>query len=424
MKNKYTTEELYEASQSFKSNKTIISLLFIIAFLIALFSGAYYIKYPKTVEGKIIITSLTNTYNVYSPLNGKVNILKKERDELNAGETIAYIENPTNYQDLISLEKDIKKFNLEDLNQSIDALAVNLNYKLGSIQEFYYNFIISVNTYKNITKNNIYKTNIQKYSFKIKENQKQIELLGKVKRLQDNKVASIKANYTRDSILEAEGVISKNDLNISRTNYLNQMENMSSSDVRIHDVSSSNKDIKGEINSLNAQNNNETSKAIIDIEKQYFNLINAIETWKNNYLIISPIDGQLQFVSPFISKSSYISRETKLFIILPHNNNLIGKAFLTPKNYGPLKVGQSAIIKLSDYPYRDYGIIKGTLSKKSPIASDTLYQVDVKLNNGLVTNTHKKLEYYHNMTGVVEFTTKKMSLLERFMNILSSINEE
>ena len=32
MKNKYTTEELYEASQSFKSNKTIISLLFIIAF--------------------------------------------------------------------------------------------------------------------------------------------------------------------------------------------------------------------------------------------------------------------------------------------------------------------------------------------------------------------------------------------------------
>lgn len=108
MKNKYTTEELYEASQSFKSNKTIISLFIYYCFLIALFSGAYYIKYPKTVEGKIIITSLTNTYNVYSPLNGKVNILKKERDELNAGETIAYIENPTNYQDLISLEKILK----------------------------------------------------------------------------------------------------------------------------------------------------------------------------------------------------------------------------------------------------------------------------------------------------------------------------
>ena len=424
MKNKYITEELYDASQSFKNKKNITSLSFIIFFLIALFLGAYYIKYPRTVEGKIIITSVNNTYNIYSPLNGRINILKKERDEVKVGEVLAYIENPANYQHMKSLENDLKKFNLENLDKSISDLSVNLNYKLGNVQEFYYNFIISVNTYKNIVNNNIYKTNIQKYSSKINENHKQIDLLRNIKKVQTNKVISIKANYIRDSILEAEGVISKNDLNISRINYLNQMESMSSSDVRIQDVFSSNKDMSGEIKSLNIQNGNETSKSIIEIEKQYFNLMNAIDTWKNNYLIISPAEGQLQFTSPFLSKLSYIPREAKLFIVLPKNENLIGKAFLTSKNYGHLKVGQSAIIKLSDYPYRDDGIIKGMLIRKAPIANDTLYQVDVKLINGLITNTHKKLEYYHNMTGSVQFTTKKMSLLERFSNVLNNVNEQ
>ena len=65
-------------------------------------------------------------------------------------------------------------------------------------------------------------------------------------------------------------------------------------------------------------------------------------------------------------------------------------------------------------------MIHAVVKNKSKIIQDSVYYVDVDLPNGLKTNTGKDLEYYYNMSGTIEFTTKKMSLIERILNIINS----
>jgi HlyD family secretion protein len=102
----------------------------------------------------------------------------------------------------------------------------------------------------------------------------------------------------------------------------------------------------------------------------------------------------------------------------------IGKIILPMLGAGKAKAGQQVNIKLTNFPYIEYGMLKGTISTISSVPDQGNYYVEIKLNNGLITNYNKTLPFSQEMTGNAEIITEDMRLLQRLTGPVYSLFKE
>ena len=83
---------------------------------------------------------------------------------------------------------------------------------------------------------------------------------------------------------------------------------------------------------------------------------------------------------------------------------------------GKVKPGQTVNIKLSGYPYLEYGMVKGVVKSKSLVPSGDSYIMEVSLPAGLTTLYGKELDFTQNMQGTAEIITDDLRLLQKILN--------
>mgnify|MGYP001552254824 CR=1 FL=1 len=100
----------------------------------------------------------------------------------------------------------------------------------------------------------------------------------------------------------------------------------------------------------------------------------------------------------------------------------IGIMQLPVKGSGKIKAGQHVIIKVENYPYIEYGTIKGIVEEIDSVPTTrgegSYYKTVIQLPDGPVTNYHKKLGDFQIMYGTAEIITNKRSLFSRFIKPL------
>ncbi len=84
---------------------------------------------------------------------------------------------------------------------------------------------------------------------------------------------------------------------------------------------------------------------------------------------------------------------------------------------GKVRKGQKTIIKIEGFPYMEYGTIKGIIMSAGVIKnSGKVITVMASLDNPLITNYGKKIDFHGEITGSAEIITRDISLLERMVN--------
>jgi hypothetical protein len=73
-------------------------------------------------------------------------------------------------------------------------------------------------------------------------------------------------------------------------------------------------------------------------------------------------------------------------------------------------------IKLSGYPYLEYGMVRGVVKSKSMVPSGDAYVIEIELPDGLTTLYGKPLEFTQNMQGTAEIITENIRLLQKIVN--------
>lgn len=84
---------------------------------------------------------------------------------------------------------------------------------------------------------------------------------------------------------------------------------------------------------------------------------------------------------------------------------------------GPCKVkaGQEVGIRFDQYPFMEYGIVKGLVREVNFNSDDNSFLVMVNLPAGLQTNSGKQLDYIPGMHGVAEIKIANPSLFQRII---------
>jgi len=92
---------------------------------------------------------------------------------------------------------------------------------------------------------------------------------------------------------------------------------------------------------------------------------------------------------------------------------------------GKVKLGQIVNIKFDNFPYMEFGMLKGKIKSISLIPTVTdkgsIYSAEVLFPNKLISNYGKTLAFSQEMTGTAEIITDDTKLLHRFFNPLKSL---
>lgn len=174
----------------------------------------------------------------------------------------------------------------------------------------------------------------------------------------------------------------------------------------------------------NQSQQNEKRKEIAELENQIqvqkntfiqalHTLQSQVQAWEYKYLLKAPVSGKLSFAG-FFQENEEIKAGQTLFYVQPENSAYFVEMLVPQYNFGKVKLGQQVLLKLSAYPYEQYGQLEGKIEYISNSPTDSGYLAKVSLPNGLETNFKKPLLYRHGLLAQADIVTQDMRLLQRF----------
>lgn len=388
--------------------------------------SSFVFHYPDILRSKIVVTTENPPATLVARATGKIEqLFVKDKDKVEAGDIIALIENPANYFDILQLENLINELqpSFDTLNFTPDV-RLKRALQLGPVQEYYSQFLTKFKELEEFTQRNYYMLREESY----REQAKNARIL--YDRMWERKVAIDKEyqikqrNYERQKKLVAGEVIATTELEKAEAEMLSKKSEL---DGIRSDLAQQQIDIS------------QLTQKIVENEKEYHdlkvqhesnlleafnNMKSASSNWFLTYLLRSPIDGTVSF-NKFYAENQNIAEGDRAFTIVPDDmGTVIGKVELAVRGSGKVEEGQSVNVKFDNYPYMEFGMVKGLVKSVSLVPEDNYYMVEVEFPNGLVTNYDRSLQMQNQLAGEAEIITEDLRLVQRFFNPLKALWKE
>ena len=157
------------------------------------------------------------------------------------------------------------------------------------------------------------------------------------------------------------------------------------------------------------------------MREAFANLVSQIDIWEQNYLIKASISGIATFTRFWSDNQNVVSGERVVSIVPYDSTNIIGRMLMPIKGSGKVRVGQKVNIKFFNYPYMEFGMVRGVIRNISTVPADNLYSVEVSLPSGLTTNYGIELSFNQQMKGIGEIITDDIRFIVRVIRPIRSI---
>jgi HlyD family secretion protein len=460
--------------------------------VVILLIGSAIFKYPDVISAQITITGLTPPASIVARSSGKIKELYvKDNQDVKAGDYLAVIDNPARTEDVRRLALILsKREGKSDVSQGKGnttlpntSLAFGESRgEVGSLQSIYSQYYTALFQYSEYKRLLYYPQKIEITRQRIAQYEQQYENLQKQYRLIEEQTGLQEKQYQRDISLNKTGVVSAEELEKSRAQYLQSelsRENMKST---INNMRIQIGQLKESLLDTRHQDTETLNQLETNLQTLETQLKVAIEEWELTYVLKAPIDGRITFTS-YWTVNQNVTAGSEVFAVVhltpgpspqgegrntrtgdedgntrtedlsKHTNridsppegelegasSLFGKAQLPIARSGKVQVGQKVNIRLENFPENEFGILQGKVKNISLVpagsgdisapagqngAGMAYYTIDIELTDGLMTTYHKELPCLPNMQGRADIITEDISLLERFFLPLKKILSE
>ena len=388
---------------------TAILLVFVIFILFL-----WLIKYPDTIPAPVEITTVNPPVILVSKLTGRIkNLYVMDKDQIGPGQLIAVMETAASIDDLTKIRNIVDTISDPE---RIMLTSLPEFSELGEIQNYWGSFLKSLSDFNNYNINDYYGNKIKSLTDEIDGI---LTYIGRVevkeKLFSENRMLEAK-KYSRDSVLYVNGVYSESELEKSRQSLIRL--NIELQQVRLDHTAKSIElaEKRQLLQDYRIKKLEEKEKYYSVLNESFLNLKAQIKIWENTYLLISPVSGIVTFTK-FWSENQIVEKDEPVLSIVPMDaGDFIGRINLKMNRSGKVKPGQAVNIKLSGYPYLEYGMIRGMVKSKSLVPSEGSYIIELSLPSGLTTLYGKKLDFTQNMQGTAEIITDNLRLLQKIIN--------
>ena len=392
--------------------------LFILLAITAIIVASWFIKYPDVVKSDVVITDATPPIPVTTKTQGLLaEIFVEEGAIVEKGDKLAVIKSSAQLSDVEEINEILLKFDPYNTNTFflLDSLEsdVTEQLELGEIRPSFNSLINAIKSYK---------IGYQTPDSKIATYQSRINSLKRLISDEEQKIPKLEVNIKLQDSLKAR---EQNRMATNKGAGSESLERIISNRIDLEqdllNYKASIETKKLEISDLQSQiiltkqaNTRGSSLAFEEIDKKKKYLKDQLKEWEKRYLMVAPEKGQISFYEKKTDNSKYFKSGERVMAILPINNEeVIGKVALDVRHNGKVNEAQNVLIKLSSYPYQEFGKIRGKVRYKADIAKDNLVALEIELTNGLTTTNGKEIPQEQQLTGIAEIITEEKRLFQR-----------
>jgi len=384
------------------------------AALILLFAGAYFIHYPDVIVTNINITSSNPAVKIVAQNNGRIQrIFVQNNQTVKKNESICLLENPANYEDMLLIKSILNSLDTTiTFTQTIRTISFTQYVQLGELQAGYADLYQSVHQYLFFTEQNF-------ITRKVGQLQSQMEYQSQLNRELQNRDILLKQQlmlekkkFEADSFLVKDKVIAPLEFDNSKKELIDKQMNADAIKSGIIQNRLQQTEYLKTITGLQQEKLQQQNDLQQKIRENVKRLQGQWEIWQQKYLMKSPVDGKAVFFNVW-KENQYVANGEAVLMIVPPVQNYVAKASLSVDRAGKVKAGQKVLIRLSSYPFEEFGMIEGRVKNISAVALDTAYSLEITLANRLTTTTNKQIPSQPQLSGMAEVLTDNKNILER-----------
>ncbi len=398
----------------------------VFAVVAGLFIGSYFFKYPEVITAPIVVTTENLPVNVVAKTAGRIDTLfVREKQEVQKGQLLAVIENPAALPDMLWLMRRVDSLLLVVNNEVFPDLWWPSNLNLGEVQGSYSGFLKAWADYAYFLKTDYHHKKIQVVEKQIAVQRKMQQQSRSQLALMRDQLAVSHKLFATDSLLFTKGVVaaldyekSKNTLLQSLREYENVKSSLESQQMAVLQLEQTIFDLEQQRMEQYNQLQLATRTACDQLQAQ-------MRSWDQACLLRSPVNGVVTFTKYWQGNQNIQTGEALLTVVPGGATHITGKVYLPPQGAGKVKTGQTVNVKLDNFPYMEYGMVRVQVKNIAlvPIVQqdERRYVLEVDFPQDLQTNYGKTLPFSQEMQGTAEIITEDLRLSDRFLNPIRAL---
>ncbi len=388
--------------------------------IVILIGGSALFRYPDIQYADIILTTENPPANLVARINGKIQRLFVKDNQLVAkGQILALLETASNYEDIMRTKEILEGW--REKSDNIIGMEFERGYELGEVQSFFASFLKNYHDYRHFILLDYHRKKIQSVQQELKKHGEYYQRLEEQSVVLGKELELARRQYRRDSSLFRQGVIASSDFEKSESNMLKIEFSFKETETSLATARIQVSKLNQQILDLELDYNKELKHKENLLSESYDKLMAEIELWKQKYLLVTPVDGRVSFTRFWSENQQVIEGEVVVTIVPENPGKVFGKINLSVEGAGKVKKGQQVNIKFANYPYMEFGMVKGVVTSISQVPNQNYYTAEIRLTNDLITNYGTEIEFRQQMPGQAEIITENLSLLKRIINPVKSV---
>lgn len=429
----YYSEPVQEIMGSIPSWITRWGVTVIAGIFALIIIGCCIIRYPQTLTSSITLTSENPPSDLAARYDGLLDtVCVVNGQKVSGGDLVALLSTPADYGDIMAVRDLLDSLSSRERDALPDAVSspsLYENYRLGDLQSSWSELVRSCRAYLNWSE--IDQSGHQKrlVEEQIGKNREYYGDLLVQKAVLEQDMRYEQAGLERDSLLMAEGAISRAEYEATLKNWTSKKGSLASFEATLTSTQLSILQLRQQLTELEIQRQNEETEHLRGIMQQASQLKAQVAQWLEQYAVISPADGTVSLQKVWSRGQHVMVGDVIASVVPDEGDRVIGRLQVPSSGFGKVEEGQTVNVRLNGFPYMEFGVLKGVVESIPAVpqtvttaeGNSIVYTVEVSFPDSLVTTYGKELPMVQQMDGTAEIITRDRRLIGQFIDPVLSL---
>lgn len=382
----------------------------------------WFIRYPDRIQATALLRTAQAPVDIVCASGGRLDaLLKADQQGVKQGEVLAILQNPAHWQDIQAAEKMLSQASVSAPDFGTTVLL------LGEVQSSFAAWQQAWESWQQYTAQTLTQEQIAALAKEAQCNTELAQALDQRREIYQQEVELVQREFERARSLNAQKVISDQDMEAKKTNWLQARRSVHN----LNEEAIQNRMRAGQLHTeqlrLSAERQNGLEAQRRNLKQASQQLQAALQQWRQNFLLTAPIEGTLVWQTG-LGLGQYLNASKAPGTILPGSSGQDVVAICTAPTTGSgrMRVGNRVQIDLDAFPPDEFGYLEGNVRNISrlPVADQEgkfFYQVEVQLPDTLRSSYGKTIPFRQNLSGTARIVTKERRMLERLIGKLWQI---
>ena len=385
------------------------------AVVAGLFAGSCLIRYPEVLRAPVTVSATNLPAGVVACVSGRLDTLfVTEKQRVRAGDCLAAIESAASWEDVLWLKSHL------------DTPAREAPLRIGGLQSAYSALLKAREEYDIFRKEDYYQLKISSLKRQLAVGQAVLLHTERQLRTQEGLLETARALFAMDSLLHAQGMASKVEYGNRRSQYLQQRQSCEAAVAAVDNQRVRLLQLEQSVFDLEQERRERENSLSLALDAARDGLLAEVEVWERQYLLKAPCDGRVALTT-YWQRNQNVSVGDIVATVVPEDSlRIIGKILLPLQGAGKVRAGQTVHIRFEQFPYMEYGMVRGVIQSVSLVPVQTAegsraYVLEVGFPEQLTTSYRKKLPFCQEMLGTAEIVTEDMRLADRLLRPVRAV---